>query len=308
MKTVFTTDQCAHVWAAQSQKEGRNTGRSLWFDGPTIYSYGTHYPLATFVRPDVVFVNTTGYSNTTAKQIGKVRGALSGLPVRVIHEAVRSTCTPREMITALVGSYVQCLEKASKARTYTDMHLNDSTAIRENIAFLAQAFGETVPTLPEYDRAALLLKAKVQRSERAADEVRRATAFANEQRERANKEAKALTLFPIWADAWRSHGAKPYPEDYRPWGNLPTALRISRDGLSVETSRGASVPLMDAIRLWRRIQECYAQCEAWPDIPGAVAPIGAFQLRKIRADGTAIVGCHTLTYAETSALAASQGW
>ena len=49
MQTVFNNSMVAHVWAQQTQAHGRNAGNTFYFEGPTIYSYGEHFPIATFV-------------------------------------------------------------------------------------------------------------------------------------------------------------------------------------------------------------------------------------------------------------------
>lgn len=46
--------------------------------GDTVYSYGTHYPLAKIIK-GVGFVNDAGYSMTTSKHINWAFGALSDL-------------------------------------------------------------------------------------------------------------------------------------------------------------------------------------------------------------------------------------
>ena len=46
--------------------------RNLFYDSGTLYSYGYHYPLA-FIVNGIVFVNTTGYSTTTARHISLAR-------------------------------------------------------------------------------------------------------------------------------------------------------------------------------------------------------------------------------------------
>ena len=48
MKTVFNTRQCAHVWAQQTQFEGRNASNSVHFRDRTFYSYAT--PIAAIVE------------------------------------------------------------------------------------------------------------------------------------------------------------------------------------------------------------------------------------------------------------------
>lgn len=41
MKTVFSNSEVPHVWARQSQEEGKNSNRNIYFTGPKIYSYGS---------------------------------------------------------------------------------------------------------------------------------------------------------------------------------------------------------------------------------------------------------------------------
>mgnify|MGYP001024021645 CR=1 FL=1 len=79
MKTVFNNRQLAHVWAQQTQAEGRNPSRSMFFEGNTIYSYGYHYAIATMYfkgLEKLVLVNEYGYSNTTCKQRNDVLRAI----------------------------------------------------------------------------------------------------------------------------------------------------------------------------------------------------------------------------------------
>ncbi len=76
MKKVFKTDEVAHIWAQQKQDEGRNPQGNFYFQGKTIYSYGGHFPIASFVAPGVVLITTRGYSSTTSRHIWHVRRAL----------------------------------------------------------------------------------------------------------------------------------------------------------------------------------------------------------------------------------------
>jgi hypothetical protein len=95
-KTVFQrSSEVAHVWAQQRQASGRNPMGNIYFDGHTIYSYGSHFPIARFAygkggKPimldgkQVVLFTTRTYSNTTAGHLNDVRGVLRGLDVVVI--------------------------------------------------------------------------------------------------------------------------------------------------------------------------------------------------------------------------------
>jgi hypothetical protein len=91
VKRVFANGMVAHVWAQQSQQEGRSANGNFYFDGPTIYSYGSHFPIASFVNDvrgeRVVLFTTESYSNTTAGHKSDVRQALRGLGVQVFEVA-----------------------------------------------------------------------------------------------------------------------------------------------------------------------------------------------------------------------------
>jgi hypothetical protein len=96
-KQVFKhSREVAHVWAQQRQAYGKNPTGNIYFDGHTIFSYGSHFPIARFVygkggKPcmidgkQVVLFTTRTYSPTTNGHLNDVRNALRGLPVQVIH-------------------------------------------------------------------------------------------------------------------------------------------------------------------------------------------------------------------------------
>jgi len=71
MRTVFrNTAEAAHVWAAQTQEHGR--AGNVFFDGPTIYSYGRHFAVARIYQhaetgESVAMFNSRRYSVSTSK-------------------------------------------------------------------------------------------------------------------------------------------------------------------------------------------------------------------------------------------------
>src|SRR5260370_7685600 len=48
-KHVFDTGEIPHLWAHRTQDEARNRQGNLYFTGDTIYSYGSHFPVARHV-------------------------------------------------------------------------------------------------------------------------------------------------------------------------------------------------------------------------------------------------------------------
>lgn len=75
-KTTFSkTTELAEAYA-NGQVEGKAREGRIFIDGPTIYSYGKHFPIATRIAPNTYEFNTARYSNTTSKQQSAVRRAL----------------------------------------------------------------------------------------------------------------------------------------------------------------------------------------------------------------------------------------
>ena len=46
---VFPNREIPHLWAHKTQDEARNGTGSFYFTAATIYSYGSHFPIATHV-------------------------------------------------------------------------------------------------------------------------------------------------------------------------------------------------------------------------------------------------------------------
>lgn len=97
--------------------------------------------------------------------------------------------------------------------------------------------------------------------------------------------------------AWRDGG----PRNFAAW-DMPPMLRLSGDGRTIETSHGAMVPVSAAPRLWRLIERVRGTGE--PSNAFAGLHVGPFTLSEIRADGSAVIGCHDIPHAEMAALAA----
>ena len=75
MKTVFSNSEIVHIFAQQTQENGRTSGVGMFFEGKKIYSYGRHYLLAEFIDDNTILINDKGYSNTTSKHISLITQA-----------------------------------------------------------------------------------------------------------------------------------------------------------------------------------------------------------------------------------------
>ena len=83
VRKVMRNSQVAHVWAAQSQAEGRSANGQFYFSGAAIYSYRPSWPLASFLPIEhegkrVVVLNEESYSMTTRRHLTRTWQALHG--------------------------------------------------------------------------------------------------------------------------------------------------------------------------------------------------------------------------------------
>ena len=69
-------DALSHAWAHQLQGEGYCSNSRMYFNGSTIYSYGSHFPIAEHYDNDIILFTTDIYSNTTAGHMSHVRSAI----------------------------------------------------------------------------------------------------------------------------------------------------------------------------------------------------------------------------------------
>lgn len=148
-----------------------------------------------------------------------------------------------------------------------------------------------------YDKAAAILEALPRHPAARdlaalADERQRAADYVADLAEHLAAENAAAVA------AWRDGG----PRNFAAW-DIPPMLRLSSDGKTIETSHGAMVPASAAPRLWRLIERVRGgDTDAGRAFTGL--HVGPFTLSEIRADGSAVIGCHDIPHGEMSALAA----
>lgn len=219
MRTVLrNTDEAAHVWAAQTQQHGK--AGNVYFEGPTIYSYGNHFPIAKVYTLDtgerIALFNSRTYSNSTAKHQRAARSAWQGNG-----EALRAhqELWPRDAWNADARQW--------QPEPLTRAQLDDITA--------KQA---------ELDTA----------SNEAAKQAKREQARRNRERAKERKAYDALMLisYPERLSQWKAgtFHAHQMPEFYN--HAHPVELRYIDGGKRIETSRRAVVPTRAALALWNR--------------------------------------------------------
>jgi hypothetical protein len=301
----------AHVWAQQTQAEGWTSRKTFYFEGATIYSYGSHFPIARFVTNKkgqrAVLFTTRKYSNTTSKHIGMVHGALRGLDVPVF-----SVIDPTGADHALRKEYYQAgiareFELAGRARSSKAYHWAQGAHLADEAQAYSKFFGQgwriKVPVVTPEERAAA---AELRQKEKWRTERARATRKQREaemwearrvarEKEAAEREVKQAALREAWLKGepvtyFQSHG--------------DTMLRVFND--SVQTSRGAEIPVDHALKLWPLILNYRAKGRAF-EPNGHAVQLGHFTLDRIEANGDIKVGCHEIKFSEVNKIAQQLG-
>lgn len=290
MKTVVSSDQVAHLWANQSQSEARNSNGSLYFNGDTIYSYGSHFPIARHVSNKrgeyAVLFTTRDYSSTTAQHKSAVRHALIGqLVFYVEHPTNEGAQSVKANLADYKARIVARLQEAKRAR-------KNATAILANVRDLsgdANAYAAFVGSRARFGEPADFAKLV----EEAEGKRKRATE-AQRKAEAARKAEEAEHLAQ-WMRGERDGT----------FYNSEVRLRAKDDEL--QTSKGARVPLEDARRAFVLVRRCHDSATSWQR-NGETCPVGGFHIDRISENGNVKAGCHVILWDEVERFATAQGW
>lgn len=289
MRTVFSNhDEVAHIWAQQSQKEGR--AARIFFDGATIYSYGRHFPVARFVDKNTVLFTTQGYSVSTGKHKSLISRAIpSNVEIFYVHEV------DKEDQSGNVGHWIdnlfdqsEVLRKGIKAKR-EERIAGIESGVNRLKAFMVRFKAK----IPKESRLRWeLIKsggyASKEEYKKFLDRQTEIYARLEEERIQAQHRADAEKLEKILE--WKS-GA-----DIQPPHTEDIHLRVK--GEEVETSWGARIPLKVAKKFWTMLK--------------SEKNVGDFNFGHYQAtsfNGNVLqVGCHKIEVMEMQRLSNVLGW
>jgi hypothetical protein len=254
----FGTDYqaCAHSFTyASKEDEGENYGRRMFYYRDTIYSYGHHFIIAKKVRSksgevDFILVNNDSNSTTTNKQQSAVNRALFQTTIAV-HTDIEYF-NPIEEIKVKEREILNTLYDYSRARAehIKDDYIRTIKRKLEDISFLVDYYrikSKTSKRILNYlnflhDTDELLnvlsdgnvkRSKTIERQENAKEKRRLAQLKEDQEKELVKiqdwKEGKEKRIYSKFTD-----------KDY---------LRISEDGLQIETSQGVGILINEAKRL-----------------------------------------------------------
>lgn len=335
-KRVFAdAHQVAHVWAQQRQTDGRNPSKNIYFEGATIYSYGSHFALARFAGPGVVLVNDNSYSVTTAKHQSCVRDALRGLPVTSISVDDPTERASATRNLALLWAEIEKLAKQhrdarerdcrdllrSKIANYASYAKFAKQGRTQALAALVIASGSDPQFWAELAHCSKLAATQIDQEKAERATLRDARTSAKRERENAKRvrgAELAAILRPLVETAWRNGSERcGIPADIATTfadclsaAEIATGVRV--DGFiyngwqqptllrivgdEIQTSRGARVTVRAAVRAWPHLLA--------RNVPPQ--PVGQFEATSF-ADGVLTIGCHKIGVDEMNRLASQLG-
>lgn len=246
-----TLSDVAHEWAHQLSDGAGTYSRSLYFTDRTIYSYGSHFPIATIVENNcgqrAVLFTEDSYSNTTAKHITAVRSACSHLFRIYIPEVEPFGCVHHEKTFALWIKQCQEIKAKFRKARLPYKYYEEIESVLDKASIYATFFRIKVPTKlsnilsefsPEYVEE-IRRKSEEWNSKREERiEQKRKTLMEKRQRNAQEKLSAWLAGENIWNLG--------YELDYQ-------RLRIKND--RIETTKGVKIPMELAKRFYQGLKD-----------------------------------------------------
>lgn len=306
---VFPTDEVPHLWAHKVQVDARNQQNNLFFEGDTIYSYRQSFPIARHVSnakgKQAILFYSGGFSITTAGHQNQVKRSIPpSVPVFTVPSIVPSWGVPVDHdknISHYLRESKQTFDKAIRSRGNGAWLLDSALASMAECKAYCKFFAlpsVPFPHIPTKTKLAALRvrfeqdKVKAEASHAKAWNTKRAKneeRHAIRQREWEERLATATLELPAKIAAWREGKSVHFVND-------ATLLRIINAD-TVQTSRGASIPLDHAARGYKVIKAVMRAGREWKR-NGHTLHLGHYSMDRIEPNGTLYAGCHIIEWPE----------
>lgn len=300
VREVYPGSEIAHLWAHKAVPSARCGGNNnFYFTGDTIYSYGSHFPIARHITNErgeaAILFTTRDYSSTTSGHKSAVRSAIPG-NVPVFHVPLSGWTADDLKHDRNLKTYAENIHdhivKAARARKSWSIKSSLESAQRDRNELLAYCayFDLPVPEIEEIPAADENKLAEL----RKAEAKRLAAENADAKRRRA---AAAIAEKERLADQIAAFRAGDY---YSGLHNIPTMLRVVGD--EVETSRGARFPVKDAKRglhLVLAVRQAGVTWDRYHRDGVSINPrLGHYFIDSIDKHGNVKAGCHNVPFEE----------
>jgi hypothetical protein len=256
------------VFAQQTQSEGRNQSRSIYFYDNKIYSYGSHYLLGEFINSETIIINDFGYSVTTSKHISELTQATSH------KEQFFTSSICIKSVQSEIDYNLKKLAKANKPEIY----ISNITRLEKNLSHwvefckLNKIQHKYRVNKSDYQYKKIVKIANDLLSSEVIEKIKAKGKRDALKQKRA--EAKKLKSYLVDFNSYKINRFRCGDFDY---------LRLSECGEYVETSQNIRIEKNEAKMLYIAIKRKV-------DIKGY--KIGYYTVNSI--NGTLKVGCHNI--------------
>lgn len=286
MKKVVNNENVAHLWANEQQIEANTPNRSFYFYGPTIYSYGYHFPIAKHITNDkgekAILFTTRKYSNTTAKHINFAYRAIPYKDTVIYCPNPQATANDNIFYyDNKINNIYNSLSKAKKPEKY----LMELSVLKAEFEKYLNFVGVDMPE-------AIRVKLEITTKEESIEAVNKANEIkaANEAKKAKEQEAenkKQLRKFRNF-------------ERFSFYNGL-AYLRYNKETNRIETSQKIEIPLEAAKRLYKTIKQALKN-RILNDPETANLKILDYSVKNIKKDFIE-VGCHKIEMKEINRIA-----
>lgn len=310
-ETFKGKDAVAHAWARQGQDRGREADRiggRIFFEGPTIFSYGHHFPIATFFRRNknaekVVLFTTGSYSSTTAQHIWAARAAVSHFRflycLKPLQAAAGDHADNMRDFESNAQSIALKLAKAIKPERYIEAIAKERARMEEYAAY----FGIGIK---KYKFKYLFLESKEMAKAKTSKEIAEAKKAAEAMR--IKREAFAREEAARHAKRMETERAEFYAFERDTVHNAEfTYLRFQPNEREIETSKGVRIAYNDGREHWAHLKTLQEAAQKGEPIAIHHHDFEGYQLRAVDAEQFEI-GCHKITFAELDRVALECGY
>lgn len=304
-KTYYKTTEIAHAWAHQISPIGRCAAH-MSFDGGMFNSYGT--AIANIVRRGkrkAFVVDCASFSVTTSKHQNYVLRAIPEVEyIFRLHcgrRGQRLEFSAGELRDWYLNEYRRVETPSKFAWKRAEQFLGRMSNLERAIE-VCKCFG--LPTARLLKRRQMI-QGDVENARRIVHEHVQKRIDATEAREAKRREAARVAdaeNIPKWLAGTRVSLS----------ADCPVLLRATHSSVpepdqpfdTMETSRGARVPLADAKRAFQFV--IAARARGWHR-NGERFEIGHYELDAVNEQGV-VAGCHRVAWDEIERFAMSQGW
>jgi hypothetical protein len=318
MKTSYNNRQLSHLWANGHglQHTGvRFKGSNMFFEGNLIYSYGLHFCAGALYTRDTktfkmvqsdekqmpglkdgetaVLLSSRKYSNTTAKHLSYIRNAVSTGESEFVFYVpnpahAQSSENTEYLFNHVIDALTDCLT-ANVKTVRAGSFLSIDTAWIKYADFM-RCIGKTPEKIPsDLMNQAEIIWREARRKQSELFELNNTPEMkAKKEAAKARKEvrdAEKLKARAEKAELDFMNEGKLIPSELKIFVQNGTDL-IRVTGDEVVTSRGARVPLAEAVKMLKAIKlGLITQGDT----------VGGFSFRQLTTGGAAVIGCHVVS-------------